>query len=117
MTDSNSIKTLQERVREIEIILEKASQDKSLSLINRDLILDKLRRIYDELLIFNDGGSATKQTPKLAFTKHDEEPEAIEHIYENKAAVVNNDIEGLSSAKVGLEPYRAKRRLRKNISR
>ena len=101
MTDSNSIKTLQERVREIEIILEKASQDKSLSLINRDLILDKLRRIYDELLIFNDGGSATKQTPKLAFTKHDEEPEAIEHIYENKAAVVNNDIEGLSSAKDG----------------
>ena len=105
MTESNSIKTLQERVREIEIILEKASQAESLSRIDRDLILDKLRRVYDELLMFNESGSATKETPKQAFTKHEEEPETIEQIYENKAAAVNVEVETVLSEEAAMEEH------------
>ena len=105
MTESNSIKTLQERVREIEIILEKASQGESLSRIDRDLILDKLRRVYDELLMFNESGSATKETPKQAFTKHEEEPETIEQIYENKAAAVNVEVETVLSEEAAMEEH------------
>ncbi|MDD2278297.1 MAG: hypothetical protein PHD06_05550 [Bacteroidales bacterium] len=54
MVKSTNLKSLLERVNEIEKIVSRALQKDSLSAIEHDLLLEKLRLVYDELLFANN---------------------------------------------------------------